>query len=147
VPAASLLANRYGRFNLLKIAALGNIVYAVFAFAYLPENNIVLVGLMLLPLIMLISIEQGIMPATLAEFCPTAIRYSAVSIAYNVSYAYIGGTAPMYITWLIDKTQNPLIPGICIMLASTATWIALQRVTAINKFYQRDRNNLLSFDG
>jgi MHS family proline/betaine transporter-like MFS transporter len=128
VPIASHLAERYGRLPLLTIAILGNIIYSLFAFFYLPENNILLVGLLLLPLIVFISIEQGVMPATLSEFFPVKIRYSAVSIAYNVSYAYLGGTAPMYITWLIAKTQNTLIPAFCIIISSILTGFALMKL-------------------
>jgi MHS family proline/betaine transporter-like MFS transporter len=108
---------------------LRNIIYSLFAFFYLPENNILLVGLLLLPLIVFISIEQGVMPATLSEFFATRIRYSGVSIAYNVSYAYLGGTAPMYITWLIEKTQDTLIPAICIIISSILTGLALTKLS------------------
>jgi hypothetical protein len=52
---ASLLAERLARLPLLKIAILGNIFYSLYAFFYLPENNILLVGLLLLPLIVFIS--------------------------------------------------------------------------------------------
>jgi MHS family proline/betaine transporter-like MFS transporter len=121
VPIASLLAVRYKKITLI-------IFYSLFAFSYLPENNILLAGLLLLPLIVFISIEQGIMPAMLSEFFPVAIRYSAVSIAYNVSYAYLGGTAPMYITWLITKTHSPLIPGFCILVSSALTGLALTQL-------------------
>ncbi|HVY53035.1 MAG TPA: MFS transporter [Gammaproteobacteria bacterium] len=125
VPAASLLSNYFNKVTLLKIAVCGNMLYAFWGFAYLPSNNIYLAGASLLPLIIFISIEQGIMPTVLSEIFPTAVRYSAVSISYNLSYAYIGGAAPMYVTWLIDKFQNPCVPAYCIMLASLMTGLAL----------------------
>jgi hypothetical protein len=31
----------------------------------------------------------------------------------------------MYITWLIDKTHAPIMPGICIMIASLMTGLGL----------------------
>lgn len=125
VPICSLLGNRFGQIPLLKFAAIGNIAYSVFAFSILPENNIIMVGIILLPLILFISFEQGLMPATLAEFFPASVRYSGVSIAYNITYAYVGGTSPMYITWLMSKTHNYTIPGICIAISSAVTWLAL----------------------
>jgi MHS family proline/betaine transporter-like MFS transporter len=125
VPIASVLASRFGQIRMLQIATLGMLSYSMMAFMYLPQNNIILVGVALLPLMIFVSIEQGVMPSTLSEFFPAAIRYSAVSIAYNVSYAYVGGTAPMYITWLIDKTHAPIMPGICIMIASLMTGLGL----------------------
>lgn len=133
VPLAGIVANRYGRIKILKLAALGNVFYSGAAFFYLPENHIFLVALILLPLIIFCSMEQGIMPATLAEFFPTAIRYSSVSIAYNISYAYIGGTAPMYITWLINQTHNDLIPGFCIAITAAITGLALLKISRSNK--------------
>lgn len=125
VPTASILSRYFSSYFLLRIAVFGNIVYALFAFLYLPENNLLLAGLLITPLIIFVSLEQGIMPATLCDVFPPAVRYTGVSIAYNLSYAYIGGAAPMYITWLIQKTQNPAIPAYCIMLTSSLTGLAL----------------------
>ena len=125
VPLASTAALHVGRIKILKIAVLGNLLYAIAAFAWLPENNLILAGLVLTPLILFVSIEQGVMPSTLTEFFPASIRYSAVSLSYNFSYAYVGGTAPMYITWLINQTHSLLIPGFCITLTSLLTGVAL----------------------
>ena len=125
VPIASLVSNRFGTLRLLKIAACGNIFCAILIFSLLPAQHIILVGMLLLPLMIFVSIEQGIMPVTLAGFFPTAIRYSAMSISYNIAYAYIGGTAPLYNTWLIGKTHSILVPGICITVFSTVTLIAI----------------------
>jgi MFS family permease len=133
VPLASILSNYFGKVFLLKLAAIGNITYAFFAFHYLPTNHIIYVGLLFLPLIFFISIEQGIMPAILSELFPTPIRYSGVAISYNLSYAYIGGAAPVYITWLIHRFNNPNIPAYCIIFTSVITGLTALKLGGLKK--------------
>src|SRR5699024_1484396 len=49
--------------------------------------------------------------ATLPALFPTAVRYSGFAIGYNVSTALFGGTAGAVNEYLIDATDNVLIPG------------------------------------
>jgi MFS transporter, MHS family, proline/betaine transporter len=65
------------------ITALAQIALAIFAGAYIgPE------------------------PALQAEFYPTNIRNTALSLSYNVSVSLFGGTAPYVITLLVTKTGS-----------------------------------------
>jgi len=54
---------------------------------------------------------QGVYPATLTEMFPTSTRYSGTSIAYNVAFAFLGGTFPLIAQWLVDVTGSNLAPG------------------------------------
>jgi MFS transporter, MHS family, proline/betaine transporter len=42
---------------------------------------------------------------------PPVIRYTATGLAYNVTVALVGGTAPYVSTWLIARTHSPVIPA------------------------------------
>lgn len=48
----------------------------------------------------------------LCEVFPTAVRYTASAVTYNVSYALFGGTAPFVATWLIAATGNRMAPAV-----------------------------------
>jgi len=128
VPIASLISNYVSPIKLLKIAVIGNMLFAILIFAYLPKNHIIVVGWLLIPLIIFISIEQGIMPSVLTSLFPTEVRYSGVSISYNISYAYIGGATPMYLTALINKFHYVAIPGFCLAFAALITGFALLKL-------------------
>jgi MHS family proline/betaine transporter-like MFS transporter len=60
----------------------------------------------------------------LSEVFPTAVRYTASAITYNVSYAIFGGTAPFVATYLIAATGNKLAPAIYLTVIAACALIA-----------------------
>jgi MFS transporter, MHS family, proline/betaine transporter len=60
----------------------------------------------------------------LSEVFPTAVRYTASAITYNVSYAIFGGTAPFVATFLIASTGNKLAPAIYLTAIAAAALLA-----------------------
>ncbi len=51
--------------------------------------------LFLLPLIIAYSMEQSCVPALMMDYFPAEIRYTGVSITYNICMALIGGLSPL----------------------------------------------------
>jgi MHS family proline/betaine transporter-like MFS transporter len=60
----------------------------------------------------------------LSEMFPTAVRYTASAITYNVAYALFGGTVPFVATLLIAKTGNSLAPAAYIVLVAVIALVA-----------------------
>ncbi|WP_219729673.1 MFS transporter [Pseudarthrobacter sp. NBSH8] len=60
----------------------------------------------------------------LSEVFPTAVRYTASAITYNVSYAIFGGTAPLVATFLIASTGNKLAPAIYLTAIAACALLA-----------------------
>jgi hypothetical protein len=56
----------------------------------------------------LIGVVGGPMPAFLSERFRTRNRATGVAVTYALSVAVFGGTAPYAITWLADRTGDPL---------------------------------------
>jgi MHS family proline/betaine transporter-like MFS transporter len=54
------------------------------------------------------ALFSGPAPAAYAEMFPTRIRYTAISIPYNLAVAAFGGSAPFIATYLVARTGNPL---------------------------------------
>ena len=60
----------------------------------------------------------------LSEVFPTAVRYTASVVTYNVAYALFGGTAPFVATLLIAKTGSNLAPAGNIVVVSVIAVVA-----------------------
>jgi len=60
-----------------------------------------------------------------AKLFPTSIRYSAVSLSYNIGNAIFGGTAPLVCALMIEQTGTILAPAIYIVGASLLSIISV----------------------
>jgi len=95
IPAIAIVADRIGRRPIYLAASAATIVWA-FAFLYLldtknPTNVIIAVcGGMLI-----FSAYSAVIGAFFSELFPTEIRYSAVSLAYNLASVVAGSVAPL----------------------------------------------------
>ncbi len=82
----------------------------------------VILGLLYVPQLSTIS-------ATFPAIFPTQVRYAGFALAYNVSTAAFGGTAPLINEWIIDRTEWHLFPayymvGAC--LIGLIAWLFLR---------------------
>ncbi len=62
-----------------------------------------------------VAFYASIAASTLPALFPTASRFGAMAIAYNVSVSLFGGTTPLFSQALIDWTGNTLMPAFYIM--------------------------------
>jgi MHS family proline/betaine transporter-like MFS transporter len=69
------------------------------------------------------------MPATLPALFYTPVRYSALSIAFNVSVSLFGGTTPLVTAWLVERTGDPMVPAYYLMGAAVIGVITMLFVT------------------
>jgi hypothetical protein len=51
----------------------------------------------------------------LVEIFPLRTRVTSMSVAYSVTLALAGGTAPMVATWFVETLKQPLWPAFYIM--------------------------------
>ena len=63
-----------------------------------------------------LGMALGLQGAMVVEIFPLRTRVTSMSVAYSVTLALAGGTAPMVATWLIDTLGQPLAPAFYIML-------------------------------
>jgi MHS family proline/betaine transporter-like MFS transporter len=69
----------------------------------------------------------GACPAFHAEIFPTRVRYTALSIGYNIAVAIFGGFAPFIATFLVRVTDNSHAPAVYVIIAAIITLIVLVR--------------------
>ena len=104
-------SDRIGRRPIIRFSFIASILWSIPIFALVIQGPPVLAWVGVLVGALILSLMQGAYPAALAEMFPTSARYTGTSIAYNVCFAFLGGTFPLVATWLVDTTGDPLAPG------------------------------------
>jgi MHS family proline/betaine transporter-like MFS transporter len=115
-PLGGWLSDKTGRRRLmmaLTVAAMALI---------LPAHKLMMVGtlshffwgqvMMAIPL----GMALGLQGAMVVEIFPLRSRVTSMSVAYSVTLALAGGTAPLVATWLIDTMKQPLAPAYYVFL-------------------------------
>lgn len=124
IPFSGYLADRVGRRRLIIVGCLLLIAFSIPAFLLLQTKSIALVYVALAGLLISQLLFEGAMGATLVSLFPTAVRFSALALSYNVSVSLFGGTAPLINTWLIGKYGDPVIPAYYLIGAGVVGLIA-----------------------
>ncbi len=119
------LSDRIGRKPLLLTACAGYFLFSVPLFLLIINSGIVGQTVGLLGLGILLVIMLSCVSSTLPALFPTQVRYGAFAIGYNVSTSLFGGTAPLILTFLIDRTGSNLIPGWYMMLAAAIAFVPI----------------------
>ncbi|KUI19306.1 MFS transporter [Mycobacterium lehmannii] len=127
LPFAGLASDRFGRKPVWWISLVGLFVAGIPMFMLMSTGVIgavigfAVLGLLYVPQLATIS-------ATFPAMFPTQVRYAGFAIAYNVSTALFGGTAPAVNDWLIGVTGDNLVPAYYMMGACIVGAIALAKL-------------------
>ena len=125
VPIMGMISDRIGRKPMLIASCLGYILltYPVFLFASTGSVAWAFAGQAVL--VFFLALYAGAGPAVYCELFPTRVRYTALSIGYNIPVAIFGGFAPFIATWLIQATGSILAPVYYVVAAAVVTLITL----------------------
>jgi MFS family permease len=126
-PVAGYWSDRVGRKPVLftAIIAYGLMVYPLFSHL-LANASLATMILTQCSLAVSMSFFWGPMPATMAELFPVRIRSTGLSLSFNLGGALFGGLAPLYLTYLLKETGNPMVPAYYLLMSTVfglvATW-------------------------
>ena len=115
-PFGGWLSDRVGRRRLMLI-----LTVAILALIY-PSFLLMLTGSapqFVFAQVMLavpIGMALGLQGAMVVEIFPLRTRVTSMSIAYSITLALAGGTAPLVSAWLIETLHQPLAPAYYVML-------------------------------
>ncbi|MBB6735280.1 MFS transporter [Cohnella sp. CBP 2801] len=111
VLAMGFFSDRVGNKRIIQGGLIGLLVLSLPAFLWIGSGNNGLVFAGLLCLAVFLACFQGTMPSLLPALFFTDVRYGALAITYNVSASLFGGTTPLVMAWLINLTDNRLVPA------------------------------------
>ncbi|MGW2485598.1 MFS transporter [Streptomyces sp. NPDC001606] len=111
------LSDRFGRRPVYGISSVAMIVLAVPSFQLVKAHGIWLPVLGVLILSSLLACFAAPSAATLPALFPTAVRYAAMGIGFNIAVAAFGGTTPLVTEALISASGDDLMPAYYLMLA------------------------------
>jgi MHS family proline/betaine transporter-like MFS transporter len=119
------LSDRIGRRPMFIVSCAGYLLLAYPLFMMASSGSVVPAFLTELILVVLLSVYAGAGPALYAELFPTRVRYTALSVGYNIPVAIFGGFAPFIATGLIKLTGSIVSPAFYVMIASGVTLITM----------------------
>ncbi|EQB19200.1 MAG: proline/glycine betaine transporter ProP [Novosphingobium lindaniclasticum] len=113
-----LFSDRLGRRPMIIGACVALMALSVPSMLLIGTGNdwLIFLGLMTLGLALVCFTSS--MPSTLPALFYTPVRYSGLSVAFNVSVSLFGGTTPLVTAWLVGKTGDPLVPAYYLMGAA-----------------------------
>lgn len=135
IPFTGRLSDRVGRRPLLMASCIGYALLSYPLFILGSSGSVPYAFLAQFVMIFFQSLYAGPCPAAYAELFPTRVRYTALSIGYNIAVALFGGFAPFIATWLIRETGSPLAPAFYVITAAVITFVILTQIreTAFEK--------------
>ncbi|MCX5602144.1 MFS transporter [Streptomyces phaeochromogenes] len=128
IPYMGSLSDRIGRKKVLAGAAVAMAIAGIPCYLLIGTGSVPLAILGACIMAVIFAGHTGVIHVMLVELFPTRVRYSAYGLGYNVSAALFGGTAPLLMTYLIDKTGNVNMPAFYAVVTSLGTLIAVSRV-------------------
>jgi MFS family permease len=125
IPYAGRLSDRYGRKPVYLVGAIGAGAWGFFAFPMMNSGQYLLImGSIILGLV-IHALMYAPQPALMAEMFPTRMRYSGVSLGYQVTAIFAGSLAPIIAVKLLSIYKSAVPIAIYLAAAAVITLIAL----------------------
>lgn len=118
IPLVGGLADRLGRKPVYAIGAIAAAGWGFVAFPMFNTKDPVTIILAICLGLVIHSFMYAPQPAIMSEMFPTRMRYSGVSLGYQVTSIFAGSLAPIVATEILSRTGNWV--GIAIYLAGAA---------------------------
>ena len=125
IPLVGKLADRFGRRPVYFIGAALGATWGFFAFPMMNSGNYVIVIAAVTIGLIIHAIMYAPQPTIMAEMFPTRMRYSGVSLGYQVTSIVAGSLAPIIAVKLLDVYDSSVPIAIYLAAACAVTLVAV----------------------
>jgi MFS family permease len=125
IPAVGRLADRYGRRLVYFVGAALGASWGFFAFPMMNSGNYVFITASVTLGLMIHAIMYAPQPAIMAEMFPTRMRYSGVSLGYQVTSIVAGSLAPIIAVKLLEIYDSSVPIAVYLAVACAITLVAV----------------------
>lgn len=134
VPLVGWLSDRFGRRPVYMVGAITGATWGFFAFPMMNSGNYVVVTAAVTIGLVFHALMYAPQPAIMAEMFPTRMRYSGVSLGYQVTSIVAGSLAPLIAVKLLDIYGSSVPVAIYLAAACAVTLVAV--------FYTRETRGI-----
>src|SRR5881227_2212459 len=128
LPVMGWLSDRVGRRPLLLFSCAAYVVLGYPFFLMASSGSIGMAIIAQLLMVVLYAPYAGTCPSFYTELFPTRVRYTALSVGYNIAVAIFGGFAPFIATFLVHETGSTQAPAFYVIAAAVVTGLILLKV-------------------
>ncbi|GAB3455681.1 MFS transporter [Streptomonospora sediminis] len=127
IAGSAALTDRLGRRRVFLGGSIAQIVIALLFFPMFDRESIVWAVLACGLAVTAVSFQYGPLPALLSELFPTSVRYSGISLGYQIGNVIGGGLAPIVATALYagaggSAAVGLYIAGMALLATLAAVW-------------------------
>ncbi len=126
IPGFGFLSDKIGRKTVLALALGGFIIFSYPLFSLMFQSTFEAILAAMIVFAIFEALFQAGMPALMTEMFPTRIRYTGLSVSYNISLAIFGGTTPLLCTWLVHMSGGNLwMPAYYLILSAVVALLVV----------------------
>ncbi len=133
IQLSGYLADKVGRKPIIISAISAFILFSYPLFGFFKNCSYHQAIIIQLIFSIFLSLYLGALPAFIAEQIETPFRCTIVSLAYNLSLAFTGGTAPLINLLLIHRLNNIAAPGIYLSIAGIISLLSVLFMREANR--------------
>ena len=125
IPQVGRLSDRLGRRPVYLVGAIGAGAWGFFAFPMMSSGRYQLIMAAIIIGLVIHALMYAPQPAMMAEMFPTRMRYSGVSLGYQVTAIFAGSLAPIIAVKLLEVYRSALPIALYLATAAVITLVAL----------------------
>jgi MFS family permease len=124
IPLIAMLSDKIGRRAVYAVGGFGSAIFVFLFFPMLASGSDGLIILAIVVALLLHASMYAPQAAFITELFPTRIRYSGVSIAYQLTAIFAGSLAPIIALWLYKDLHSSVPVSVYVAIACAISGVS-----------------------